>query len=293
MRVALRLQCRDSGSTTECCLNEVVHDLDVVGAVLSGEFVGESYVKIFEIAPAVPKWTIMRNPIDRALAQLDWLAQNHPKFYSHVWVKNEVFSRPLCGNRHQEACDMLVNPKKCEAGGVLDPCGLFQSHITRVLGGLPSSNASEDRPDVLDNLGVAMRRVDEGTLHVGIYEYFDVSMCLLLHENFPSSRRAAKLFETCCHQRTKDCPFAFGTNAMVGNRSRDNLHIYSTKKVLKLVFRSNAEDCILYEQALRTFVRRVQAMEEERGIKLLEPHIDNFWSCHALLDRFLTSGPVV
>eukprot|EP00747_Dinoflagellata_sp_TGD_P186567 gnl/TRDRNA2_/TRDRNA2_43647_c0_seq1.p1 gnl/TRDRNA2_/TRDRNA2_43647_c0~~gnl/TRDRNA2_/TRDRNA2_43647_c0_seq1.p1 ORF type:complete len:372 (-),score=13.30 gnl/TRDRNA2_/TRDRNA2_43647_c0_seq1:182-1297(-) len=239
--------------------------------ILSGEFVSTEFVDLMAEQQEQPNliipWTFLRNPILRSLSQIEQHKRNGR--ISALDVENILFGSS-CLFHGTHFCRSLTNPEKCLG----DPCNIFGSHQFHVLGQTKLPTVA--KPGGSD---VANQRMENNQIHVGITEYYNASLCLLLDEHLHMHRGMKQAFSKCCLKPDNDCPLIFQSNSH--HSETDYWDMYLKKPKIRAAMLQHArEDCELYQHALAIFERRVRSLEERHQITLLpsSAKLSN-WTC--------------
>lgn len=140
------------------------------------------------------------------------------------------------------------------------------------------------------SLLVTKSRIDNGILQVGIAEFFQASICLILHESLEGESGARSLFDKCCiepNADAKSCPLMSESNVHATDRSFYQRKYLMDEAAQSEILESNKEDCELYAYSLKLFVGRVRAMEEEMDVNVLDKEITPKWSCESWIADYL------
>lgn len=139
----------------------------------------------------------LREPANRVLSQFEHhLAQGRFDINQLEWedMVKKLLNPDTCVDNEAEHCQSLSDPDKCLGGGF---CGVIRNHQTHVLAGFrlyPRTVRETLLQDERALVCTAQRTVLDMAV-VGITEYFNVSLCLLLH-----TMGWNNLFDECCGQ---------------------------------------------------------------------------------------------
>jgi len=268
--------------------------------------------------------TMIREPIARTISQFEH-HMSHDRFKLELKTKTndrdtssqllvthkeliKLVTPSLCDqmSRHKNnQCRKLTNPLKCKANGW---CSLFQNHQSESLAGAMSfSNSKSEslRRSSDQLLCSAIKTLSQTVTFFGIVEYYEESICLLLH-----TFHIDNLFHDCCtknfknnhHMEEEDeedgmntCTLfslKTDTNSNEGRNTNQNKEekTLSTSTsfervsgsfdlsyqdeylnndiLLAAMYEGNRIDCEVYRQSLFLFKERLQWMETEKNIPI-------------------------